>query len=78
MSDRFTEAVKELQDKSPFVCSSCGHPHDISKVREQVLIKTDPAYHDEFSEAVEEEAEKTAFECVSCGHRQVVSKKLLK
>ena len=77
MSDRFSEAVKELQDKSPFVCSSCGHPHDITKVREQVLIKTDPGYHDDFSESVKEEAEKTAFKCESCGHRQVVSKEAL-
>ena len=74
MSDRFSEAVKELQDKSPFVCSSCGHPHDVKKVREQVLIKTDPEYHDDFSESVEEEAEKSAFKCESCGHRQVVRK----
>jgi len=77
MSDRFSEAVKELQDKSPFVCSSCGHPHDITKVREQVLVKTDPSYHDEFSESVKEEVEKTAFKCESCGHRQVVSKEAL-
>ena len=77
MSDRFSEAVKELQNKSPFVCSSCGHPHDITKVREQVLIKTDPAYHDDFSESVEEEAEKSAFKCESCGHRQVVRKEAL-
>ena len=75
MSDRFTEAVKELQDKSPFVCTSCGHPHDITKIREQVLIKTDPTYHDDFSEAVEKEAEKTAFKCESCGQSQVVSSK---
>lgn len=77
MPDRFTEAVKELQDKSPFVCTSCGHPHDIIKIREQVLIKTDPAYHDDISEAVEEEVEKTAFKCESCGHSQVVTKQAL-
>ena len=72
--DSFSEAEKELQDKSPFVCVSCGHPHDIEKIRKQVSTKTDPAYHDEFSEAVEEEAETTAFKCESCGHSQVVSK----
>ncbi len=77
MSDRFTQAVTELQDKSPFVCTSCGHPHDIKKIREQIHSKVDPAYHDEFSEAVEEEVEKTAFKCESCGQSQVVSKKTL-
>lgn len=77
MSDRFTEAVKELQDKSPFVCTSCGHPHDIKRTRKHVLNKADPAYHDEFSEAVKEETEKTAFKCESCGHSQVLSKQTL-
>jgi len=72
--DRFSEAEKELQEKSSFVCVSCGHPHDIEKIRKQVLTKADPAYHDEFSEAVEEEGKKTAFKCESYGHSQVVSK----
>lgn len=77
MTDRFTEALKEMQDKSPFVCTNCGHLHDIAMVREQILGKVDPAYHDAFSEAVNEEGEKTAYKCDACGHDQVVGKELL-
>ena len=75
MTDQLTKAVEELQEKSPFVCISCGHPHDIAKVREQSLGESRSSFHDDFSEAVEEEGEKTAFKCESCGHHQIVNKK---
>jgi len=77
MTDRFTEAVKELQEKSPFICTSCGHPHAIAKLREQLLGKVDTTYHDRFSEAIREEGEKTAFKCESCGHKQVIDENVL-
>ncbi len=74
MRDEFTEATKEMQDKSPFVCTSCGHPHDIVKLREKLYGK--PAeVHDRFSEAVREEGEKSAFVCESCGSKQTIEKK---
>ncbi len=61
MTDRFSKAVEELQEKSPFVCVSCGH-HEIPQVHE------DGSTHvkDRFSDAVEESAEKSAFVCESC------------
>ncbi len=68
MRDRFTEAELELQDKSPFVCVSCGHPHDIAKIGK--TYKTGSGVHDRFTDAVLEEAEKNAFVCESCGHKQ--------
>lgn len=74
MRDRFTEAEMELQDKSPFVCVSCGHPHDIARVAK--TWKTDTGYHDRFSEAVTEEAEKSAFTCESCGMKQEIPKRV--
>lgn len=77
MTDIFTEASQELQEKSPFVCTSCGHPHDIVKVREQVVAKVDTSYHDHFSDAVAEEGEKTAFKCEGCGKKQSILSKLL-
>jgi rubrerythrin len=77
MTDRFTDAVKEMQDKSPFVCTNCGHQHNIVNVREQVIGTIDPAYHDDFSEAVKEEGDKTAYKCDACGHHQIISKKAL-
>ena len=69
MTDRFTEAAKEQQDKSPFVCISCGHPKDIANIKEQAA-KAGASLHDRFSEAVEESGEKSAFVCESCGHEQ--------
>lgn len=77
MTDIITEVSKELQEKSAFVCTSCGHPHEIAKVREQVLGKVDSAYHDRFSDAVAEEGEKSAFVCEGCGKKQSFLKKLL-
>jgi len=77
MMDRITEAMQEMQDKSPFVCTSCGHPHDIARVREQLLGKADTAYHDRFSTATKEEGEKSAFKCESCGHHQIIDTKKL-
>ena len=70
MRDRFTEAELELQDKSPFVCASCGHPQDISKTQQKTTTATGSGVHDRFTEAVMEEAEKSAFVCESCGHKQ--------
>lgn len=73
MRDRFTEAELELQDKSPFICVSCGHPHDIAKTGQ--TYKTGTAVHDRFSEAVLEESEKNAFVCESCGLKQPIPDK---
>lgn len=67
MTDRFTEAVEELQDKSPFICSTC-RPHDIPKGQEAAQKGFKSEVHDRFSEAVAEEGEKSAFVCESCGH----------
>jgi|GEM_PF-2590173 len=68
MTDRFSEAVEELQEKSPFVCVNCGHPHDIVKVQKHLRPKPGEEVKDRFSEAVKEEGEKSAFVCESCGH----------
>ena len=76
MKDRFSEAMEELQEKSPFVCTSCGHPNDITKVHEQLRGETNVDFHDRFSDAVKEQGEKTAFKCDSCGHHQIVKKVL--
>ncbi len=61
MTDRFSKAVEELQEKSPFVCESCEH-HDLP----QLHVDGSSHLHDRFSEAVEEMAEKSAFLCESC------------
>lgn len=74
MKDRVSEASEELQEKSAFVCTSCGHPNDIVKVREQLQGTANVDYHDRFSDAVKEEGEKSAFTCESCGHHQIVNK----
>lgn len=76
MKDQISEAMEELQEKSPFICTSCGHPHEIAKVSEPLRGKTNVGFHDRFSEAVLEEAEKSAFKCESCGHHQIVKKGL--
>jgi rubrerythrin len=72
MTDRLTEAVRELKEKSPFVCTSCGHPADISKVSVKLSDKTSTDFHDRFTDAAREEGEKSAFVCESCGHHQIV------
>jgi DNA-directed RNA polymerase subunit RPC12/RpoP len=74
MKDRISKASEELQEKSPFVCTSCGHPHDIVKVRQQLQGNANVDFHDRFSDAVKEEGEKSAFKCESCGHHQIVNK----
>ncbi|MBE0598290.1 MAG: hypothetical protein IH614_13565 [Desulfuromonadales bacterium] len=74
MTDRFTEAVKELQEKSAFICVSCGHPHEIARKPETIQMQAEPGLKDRFSEAVEESAEKSAFVCESCGERQPTPK----
>lgn len=66
MRDRFTEALEELQQKSPFECVSCTH-HDITTGREQTAAEGH-GVRDRFSEAVEESGEKSAFVCESCRH----------
>ena len=77
MTDRFTEAVEEQQKKSPFVCVSCGHPHDIAKIREKIQSKPNEEVHDRFSDAVKESGEKSAFACEICGHEHVIPAKSL-
>ncbi|MDO3379510.1 hypothetical protein [Geoalkalibacter halelectricus] len=67
MTDRFTDAVKELQDKSSFICTTC-QPHEIPRGRETSEGKHMTGVHDRFSEAVAEEGEKSAFICERCGH----------
>ncbi len=74
MQDRFTEAIKEMQDRSPFVCVSCGHPDDIAGLTGTVTTGKTPAVHDRFTEAVLEETERNAFTCESCGTRQRIRK----
>ena len=69
MTDHLTKPVKEQQDKSPFLCVSCGHPHDIAKIKAKAAKAAEPV-HDRFSEAVAESGEKSAFVCESCGHKQ--------
>ena len=77
MTDRFTEAEMEQQDKSPFICTSCGHPHDIAKIREKFHGKPIAEVHDRFSDAVKESGEKSAFACEICGHEQTLPDKSL-
>ena len=71
MRDQFTEAELELQDKSPFICSRCGHPHDITKSQ---TTANNPAsgVHDRFSDAVMEESERSAFVCEKCNLEQEI------
>ncbi|PLX77411.1 MAG: hypothetical protein C0615_05315 [Desulfuromonas sp.] len=77
MMDRFTKAVEELQEKSPFICTSCGHPHKIAGAKKHTMQKPADSVHDRFSEATREEGEKSAFVCESCGHKQELPKKNL-
>ncbi len=77
MTDRLTEALRELREKSPFVCTSCGHPADISKSNKRSSAKTNTGFHDRFTDAAREEGEKSAFVCESCGHRQPVGREKL-
>lgn len=65
MRDRFSDAMKEMQEKSAFACVSCDH-HDIPQIHEQMAMRTGKRLHDRFSEAVEEMQEKSAFICESC------------
>jgi hypothetical protein len=66
MKDRFTEAMEELQQKSPFVCASCNEHHDIAM--EHGSDAHGEIIRDRFTEAVEESEEKSAFVCESCRH----------
>jgi rubrerythrin len=72
MTDQFTEAVEEMEEKSHFVCVSCGHPHKIAKGSGRTAAAPGESLHDRFSEAVKESGEKSAFVCESCGHRQPI------
>ncbi len=65
MADRFSKAVRELHERSPFVCESCGH-HDIPHTQKAMAALGGEGLTDRFSEAVEEMAEKSAFFCESC------------
>lgn len=76
MKDQFSEAVDELQEKSAFICTSCGHPNDIAKENKPLRDKANVDFHDRFSDAVKEESAKTAFTCEGCGHRQTIKKAL--
>lgn len=57
-TDRFSEAEKELSDKSAFICESCNKKYD----KEEALRQ----YKDRFTEAERELSEKSAFICESC------------
>jgi len=74
MTDRLSEALGELREKSPFACTSCGHPADISKGNRPLSDKTNTGFHDRFTDAAREEGEKSAFVCERCGHRQLVGR----
>ena len=71
MTDRFSEATREQQDMSPFICSSCGHPQTIQREGLERGTSGSPDYHDRFSEAIREQSTKNAFTCESCGTLQV-------
>lgn len=77
MKGYLNEAMAELSEKSPFICTSCGHPADISvrKRGDEHAINT--TFHDRFSEAVMEESEKSSFACTSCGHDKVMERSKL-
>lgn len=77
MTDRLSEALEELKEKSAFVCTSCGHPADIKKMTERSSATTTTGFHDRFTDAAKEEGEKSAFVCASCGHRQPVGRENL-
>lgn len=57
-TDRFSEAEKELSDKSAFICDSCNKKYD----KEEALRQ----YKDRFTVAEKELSEKSAFICESC------------
>jgi len=57
-TDRFSEAEKELSDKSAFICESCNKKYD----KEEALRQ----YKDRFTGAEKELSEKSAFICESC------------
>jgi len=60
LTDRFSEAFSELEEKNAYMCESCGEKH------------VDISTHDRFSEAVSELEEKNAFICKSCGGKMVM------
>ncbi len=75
--DRFSEAEKELQEKSAFVCLSCQKTykkHEAEKQDKTCCGKTlkgmtgesSDSYHDQFSEAEKELQDRSAFVCISC------------
>ena len=72
MRDQFSEAVEELETKSPFICASCGHPNKIDRISEQPVVTSGEGVKDRFSKAIKESGEKSAFVCESCGHRQSI------
>ena len=57
-TDRFSEAEKELSDKSAFICESCNKKYDEKEALSQ--------YRDRFTGAEKELSEKSAFICESC------------
>ena len=61
------EALDELNEKSPFVRTSCDRPATIN-LNKHLSDRMNSDYHDRFSEATKVEGEKTAFACESCGH----------
>ena len=62
LTDRFSNATRELEEKNAFICTSCGETHE------------DVSTHDRFSAAVEELEDKNAFVCKSCGGRMISEK----
>ena len=72
MTDLLSKAMEELKEKSPFVCTSCGHPAEIAKGNKTLTGHTNTNFHDRFTDAVREEGEISAFACESCGHSQIV------
>ena len=68
MTDHLSKAIEESEEKSAFVCSSCGHKN-IPKATDKSKVQSKET-HDQFSEASNESAEKSAFVCVSCGQKQ--------
>ncbi len=61
-TDRFSEAEKELSEKSAFICESCNTKYD----KEEALRQ----YKDRFTEAEKELSEKSAFICESCNTKR--------
>ena len=72
MTNQFDKASKESEEKSAFVCVSCGH-NNIVHTGNKGGGKTTTQVKDRFTDAVAESSEKSAFVCTSCKQEQPAS-----